>query len=682
MIFMKLATFFARDEIRSYQDSLAALESEIERLRQNGIAQAKDLGGEINALQIALNEADAKANGLGMQLAEAHKSLESSKASERTLLETIDTQAKAHEQRLHALEGKLKEATEESELLLLQLHQVQEELETVFLNEQAAAQAVREKDSELDALRKQVEALLAAEKRLSEEKSVLTAARDQEKTNAQNERSKADAVIASLNQQKQELATSLEGTARELRDTLTQRDEQAKLAGARQQELERLKTELEGQVREAQEENELLLLQLHQVQEELEHYFLEHQKVQRENDSQVKRWQRLEARFPNYLDCESVIPVAVDAFSDEPKVDWRVRDVTVAGAVLPELSFTTFLRDGQAGIALKSGFEGTDAELSLVPRALTKPQAVAEVMRFRNFRTSEWRLFLVAASAIEQFFSQGKVSALNLPEDFDLAFWRQSVLPVVADIRALPPVLRFERAQLKRELIHSDYEHLWLQLHDVSFGTHYRWPKFELRLGASSIIPGSFSRQPKLELPRIDGKTAPFPSWFEESYDDFGGKFELRFELTRKIFDVGVWGKLNAADQSLVLSLIGSLPLILDRMQAEKVAIARPWQDWRNLANGMAEVLQVRFSEARARAQQVPAGTRQEKAALSSEANAQPASIATKSPSLVSAVATESRASASEAGADDATETIATVEEASVGVRHPNRNKRSKRRKA
>ena len=657
---MKIGSFLAREEIRNYQDSISTLHAEIDRLRENGLAQAKELGAEIKALHSKLAALEVASQALEQQHQAATKDLEAARSNEQALQAQLETQAGEFAQRTEALEAKLKESSEEGELLLLQLHQVQEELESIFLNEQATGGLLSEKQAELEAQKKQFESQLAAEKAKSEttlaqvtkekqqlaaerdalakEKQQLIAERDKQLAGLQAEKGKADTTLAQVTKEKQQLAAERDALAKEKQQLLVERDtlvkekqqlaterdarageltlaakerqDQASLAAARQQEIDRLKTEVEGQVREAQQENELLLLQLHQVQEELEHYFLEHQKAIRESEVQVKRWQRLEARLPNYLDYEAIVPQAVDAFADEPRVDWRITQVTVGGAILPELCFSTFLRDGKPGLSLKPLESGAE-EVSLVPRALVQPNAAEEVARFRSIRPSDWRLLLVAASAVEQYFSQGNISPIGLPEDFDIAFWKQAILPVVPDIRALPPVFRFERAQLKRELIHTDYEHLWLILHDVSYGNRYQWPKLELRLGASNIIPGAFSRQPKLELPRIDGKTAPFASWFEESYDDFGGKFELRFELNRKLFDVGVWSKLQGADQALVFSLIGALPLMLSRMQSDKVAIARPWQDWQGLANGMAEVLRVRLSEAQQSKAQAPAKAEQ-----------------------------------------------------------------------
>ena len=137
-------------------------------------------------------------------------------------LETLKAEL---EQQTHNNLNKQQELEQENELLLLQLHQVQEELEQHFLNNQELGE--KEKQLTIDIQRKQQEI-------------------DNLKTNT----FQLDANI----QAKQQEIDNLKANTSQLNASI-----QAK------QELE--------------QENELLLLQLHQVQEELEHYFLEYQKV-------------------------------------------------------------------------------------------------------------------------------------------------------------------------------------------------------------------------------------------------------------------------------------------------------------------------------------------------------------------------------------------------------------------
>lgn len=68
-----------------------------------------------------------------------------------------------------------------------------------------------------------------------------------------------------------------------------ERDEQLRLATDRQTQLteaRQAQERLEAANKEAEQENELLLLQLHQVQEELEHYFLKYQELTQESEDE------------------------------------------------------------------------------------------------------------------------------------------------------------------------------------------------------------------------------------------------------------------------------------------------------------------------------------------------------------------------------------------------------------
>jgi hypothetical protein len=133
------------------------------------------------------------------------------------------------------------EALEEAELMLLQLHQVQEELEQTFLNRQSAERARDE---------------FSARLRLLEDESTSAAKR-------------AEDLKAELELRVTQLQTS--------------RDEEA-VANA-----------------EAREECELTLLQLHQVQEELEHYFLHAQSSQQLAHAQQEQLGRVQALMARLL---------------------------------------------------------------------------------------------------------------------------------------------------------------------------------------------------------------------------------------------------------------------------------------------------------------------------------------------------------------------------------------------
>jgi hypothetical protein len=565
--------FVSTKKLRSIESIVDELELENKKLREDALAQGHELGGEIRRLNDEILNKDQ-------------------------LLEQLQSE-------LNELKNKfdhdIRNTEDESELLLLQLHQVQEELESVFLKEQDTQkqleqiqhqqlQVANEKKSLEDSLSQANQAKIQLQQELEAVKAHQQSLQDEI---ARLNKDKED-LSGSLGKKQNELAQEKEQISHQLNDAQKQLELLNQQIQNKDQEIQSLKSQVEHQIKDVQQENELLLLQLHQVQEELEHYFLEHQKLQRENDTLNQRWLRLEKRAPNYLDYESISPISSDTVSETPYVEWIINNVTIAGEIYAEFRFKTLFRNGEPGISIDvNDQQGNPIEF--VPRTVLRRQASLAVAQFRKLSTHQWKKIYSAAIALEQFFSQAQ--SANLLKGFDFAFWRQSISPMVSDIKAMPAVFRFNEIVLKRELINPDYEHLWLVFENATYG-RYHWPKFEMRIGAASIQKGAFSKQPKFEFPKIDGKILPFDSWFEEAFDDYGSKLELRFDITREIFDVSVWLKLKPEDQGLITSVIGLVPLCLQQLEQAKVAISRPWTDWRDISTAAVTTLRTRLLEA------------------------------------------------------------------------------------
>ncbi|WP_082669740.1 hypothetical protein [Comamonas kerstersii] len=160
-----------------------------------------------------------------------------------------------------AVQVQLKNAEEENALLLEQLHKVQEELESCYLQSQEQAkklaeipklQAVLKSAQEQASKLQQAEA--AAQKLQADLKAAQEKAAKLQQTEAAAQKLQADLKAA------QEKAAKLQQTEAQLKKELQQAV--AKSASA-----------------ELQEENELLLGQLHKVQEELERYYLENHQL-------------------------------------------------------------------------------------------------------------------------------------------------------------------------------------------------------------------------------------------------------------------------------------------------------------------------------------------------------------------------------------------------------------------
>lgn len=360
---------------------------------------------------------------------------------------------------------------------------------------------------------------------------------------------------------------------------------------AQKAEIDKLKFELEKTVKQnlqvqakqddIEQENELLLLQLMQAQEELVEYYEEKERLEKLYEIFKTRWDRLEKRHPNYIDFGEIELVAFDHASNVPSLTWRVSDYAYGGLALPEFLFQITLQNEHPGIGLVTESNAVAKEDSaLVPKLLAQRPQQADY--FLAMSATEQRQLSAALSILAQL-EANQWRGLEVPQELDLSFWKPSISQLIAQWKLLPVSLRFDQVKLKRELINADYEHLWLELHGASYGKQ-SWKKLEVRLGAALVQPDGFSQFPKFEIPLIDGKHKPFESWYAESYDDSGAKFELRFSLEKGVFDTTALAKLSELDQSLVLRLVYGMPAALQKLEQQGISIHRDWKTWQGFA--------------------------------------------------------------------------------------------------
>jgi hypothetical protein len=377
--------------------------------------------------------------------------------------------------------------------------------------------------------------------------------------------------------------------------------------------------QMDYEIADHKRENALLQIQSQQAQEELITYQRQIQILRQESSALSARWSRLERRMPNYIDFGGLEVVQVDSIGVTPQIVWRVSDFFQAGLLLPQFYFRTSSRDGVAGIGLVNDLASIDAIPMLVPGNITS--SAEQVELFRSYSTTEWQKINAALLVLEQLINNKGLGLGEAIQGFDFGFWKQSLSSLITDIRRLPQLLRFERVKLKREMQNPDYEHLWLEFYGLEFG-NYRKPKLEFRLGAAMIQPSGFSRFPKLEFPLVDGVHKPFESWFAESYDDHGGKYELRFSLDQQAFDLMNWLKLSPDDRLLLQSLILALPSSIASLAKDKVAILRPWGQWVDFSKETAQLFRLQLQSIVAKMKAEEAGASNNQAPQVQQSNA------------------------------------------------------------
>lgn len=344
----------------------------------------------------------------------------------------------------------------------------------------------------------------------------------------------------------------------------------------------------QAKLNEAEQENELLLLQLHQVQEELEHYFLQHQDIQHKLKETEARWQRMLQNHPDYLDY-----AGIEATRTQDGIRWRISDLEAAGRTLPQLEFVTDIeqdclvyrinRTHYPFVRWPLASVDQLLEITLVGNESNKIQRVESLL---NLAASDWNLL----QALNRLLSQviANPARLKTAGELPLAETAAALETLEGLMAKLPALLRYDTANLKREQVNNDYEHLWIRLDNLSLGTLH-WPHFEFRISCANVRPQKFGTHPKLEFPAESGQ-APFEAWFEESTDDFGAKLELRFALPNAM-DGAVWQQLAERDRTLIKQLLNRLPSILANLKQSGTQIKRPWQDWTTMAREAERIL-------------------------------------------------------------------------------------------
>ncbi|MBZ1351042.1 hypothetical protein KZZ10_10330 [Alcaligenaceae bacterium LF4-65] len=557
--------------------------------------------------------------------------------------ELTETRAK-HAADLEALTAQLHDAKEEANLLLAQLHQVREELENYFLelqnskkNIEMAERSVGVLSEENNSLKEQLgrsladlekskSALLAAQVQSNEAQervglllSQLPQVQEELKNNfleLQNSKKNIEMAERSVGVSSEENNSLKEQLGRSLADSeksvsalsiaqhqLTEQQavEQAlnTLLNDERTQREDAAARLKGtqaQLKDTQEESELLLAQLHQVQEELEHYFLKYQDSEQELEAAALRWKRMLQRTPDYFDLESIEVQSIEGVSAET-LRWHLKGLEAAGRKLPELELTTFVVDGIAGLELPRKMGGHNiiqrwpavvaSDETLVVAWLGDANADEKLTQtLRQLGRSDWDLIQVIITALR--------TSLNTPGILKRTgvVVTENTLPALGALQSklsqMPRVFRFDELTLMREQVNHDYEHLWLNFRHVAIGDR-RLFDFDFRVSCANLRPNVFGRHPKLEFPETSGRAA-FTEWFDESYDDFGPKLELRFALPAAM-DIEVWGRLSLSDRAFLEELVQNMPAFLSELEMSGVKLKRDWEDWRQLVRDVARIL-------------------------------------------------------------------------------------------
>ena len=450
--------------------------------------------------------------------------------------------------------GELKAVTDENELLLAQLHQVQEELERLFL-EHAQAKSELEKQSE--------------------SMSTLAQQRDADAHARAVALAEGDAVRQELDAQKAARADA-EEQARTARTTVD---------------------ETTARLNDTAQENELLLSQLHQVQEELERYFLEYSASRATAQALETRLARLLGSLPGGFDCGAL---ALVESPEEGGWQWLAEDIRVAGRSVESLRYATRVEQGSVVLTLPRDGATPGAllrwplnarnESSVTLAALPDPQGGSTYLtHLAQLTTSDWEMM---HGLLRQMVRQMARGTIAVPPDQGNGY-AQAIGASLSLIGQLAPVVRFDDSTLTGQTVNARREVLGLRLSNVSFG-RLRVPELELQF-QSEIKADATSGDTSLGgvTCLIFGREAaagPFEAWVSNA-SDASGKPVMGILATAAGPVEGPWDRLTPADQAFVVALCDALPLCLATLNVRDVRIKRPLKAWATLASELGKWL-------------------------------------------------------------------------------------------
>jgi hypothetical protein len=561
--------------------------------------KSKQLTLELNQTRFDLQKAQADLTHAREQLADIETNQKELQIEHQRLTRLASEELAEEKTKATVI---LNEQKQESDLLLGQLHQVQEELEKIFLDReelkkqlQASEKAKADAQSKLTDLDKKVKdfekknkdlgaAKVELDKKLADAQTKASAAEkkaaeldkakaesDKKAADAQTKASAAEKKAAELDKAKAESdkkaadaqtkASAAEKKAAELDKAKAESDKKAAdaqtLASAAEKKVFELATQLQlintnlphqtKVLQDAQQENDLLLKQLHQVQEELETYLLKNKETDHKYSQLQGRLDRVLARLTAWADAEVVEATEIVNEKNhrclrlELQNLWVGQDAPVPKLRLllgsrdgvPYLEFRPFDKDGKGGVARSllpwpEEFKDENGDRLLIapgaPGALGKAQAHV----ISGLSSSQWRLVKGLLALMGN-----QVNRLNLRELAERLYWSNITRDLTQQLDAVSTGVHFQSAEVMVVTQpQAGTEVLRVAIRDLNCRfTRVPLCVFELGIKYKTLKSGPSPQMFFLDFRPWKGSVLPFVSFKPNSKDE-QGEF-LRINMPR-----------------------------------------------------------------------------------------------------------------------------------------------------
>ncbi len=563
----------------------------------------------------------------------------------------VSTELTAKKEEITAIASKNSELKSESELLLLQTQQLQEELESVFAeakNSKAAVADLGEKykdatnkltqvseekqklanekaeqESENELLLLQIqqlqEELEATFSKLSNvgadfERVQQNYKQLQENAKAEEVAAAQDKVVAKkitdLEEEKGLLILQISQLQEELESTFARFDESKKAKEALIQNLEiklaqaeKRSPELQRELENAMSEQELLQLQIQQLQEELEFYFTEYQKLKGEspdNKALAEFKTKVEERFPHLVLSGGITLTGGSNQKDLQRITARFTQVEHGDKHWNAFSIIVNNRKGLLDIELHAPDKKRVYPLSKFVKtgsnkvcdfSLLSPFTDAGKKALAELPTEDHLLLIGIIEELQIKLQQGNVQRTDATASLDVASWPEKLQKLATELKQLTPKQASKPLSFKKLSLKQNMVGTTNE-HLLICVEHLQangisFPTFDIKVGAKQIKDKAFTEYGSLEFRELANNQAPLATWPPQTEDKWGLKLVLDLPAQLNEEQQNAINSLKEEDQLFIKELLTKLADRLHTIDRKKLKVNQPLENWQKLITGM-----------------------------------------------------------------------------------------------
>ena len=558
------------------------------------------------------------------------------------------TEADVEKQRISKENNELKS---ESELLLLQTQQLQEELESVFAEVNNAKAAVADSNTKYEKANSQLAEVKSEKERIAKQNTEQAKENELLLLQIQQLQEELEATLSKLsnveadferveqnykqlqeNAEAEEIASSHSDLAarkinefeeekallllqinqlqEELEGTFLQSEESNKTKDALIQNLEaklarveKHTPELKRELQNAMSEQELLQLQIKQLQEELEFYFTEYQKLKGEspdNKALAEFKSKVEARFPHLVLSKGVTLTGGASQKDLQRITARFTQVEHGDKHWNAFSIIVNDRKGVLDIELHAPDEKRVYPLSKFVKtgsnkvcafSLLSPFTDAGKKALAELPADDHLLLTGIIEELQTKLKQGDIKRTEATEQLDISAWPAKLQKLQQALAQLAPKPTAKPLTFKK---------LSLKQNMVAANNEHllicveglqangkTYAAYDIKIGAKQIKDKAFTQYGSLEFRELPNNEAPLASWPPETKDKWGLKLVLDLPVQMNEAQQKAINNLQEQDRVFVKALLTKLADKLHTLDRKRLKVNQPLENWQKLITGM-----------------------------------------------------------------------------------------------